>query len=291
MKTLLLGIALLMISACSAGAAQKPNVLFLICDDLNCDLGVYGHPLVKTPNIDRLAERGLRFNRAYCQYPLCGPSRASFMSGFYPDQTLVRENQVRIRERVPNVLTMPQLFQRAGYTTTRIGKIFHYGVPRDIGTPGHDDPESWDVTYNPIGRDKTDEGKVFTLEPGQFGATLSWLAADGVDEEQTDGVAATQAAALLANYARRKEPFFLAVGLYRPHTPYVAPKKYFDLYPPEKMVVPGVPDGYLDTLPRPAQRSLTRNKVQVNLPEETARQAMQAYYASISFADAQIGRV
>ena len=128
----------------SAGfATAKPNVLFLICDDLNCDLGSYGHPIVKSPNIDRLAARGMRFERAYCQYPLCGPSRASFMSGFYPDQTLIHRNAIRIRERIPNVLTMSQLFRRNGYTATRVGKIYHYNVPKDIGNDGHDDPQSF----------------------------------------------------------------------------------------------------------------------------------------------------
>lgn len=274
-----------------AATERQPNVLFLICDDLNCDLGAYGHPLVQSPNIDRLARRGMRFDRAYCQYPLCGPSRASFMSGFYPDQTLIRQNVIRIRERIPNVLTMSQLFQRAGHTATRIGKIYHYQVPSDIGTEGHDDPQSWDITFNPIGRDKTEEGKIFTLKQGHYGATLSWLAAEGVDEEQTDGVAATQAAALLAKHARENTPFFMAVGLYRPHTPYVAPKKYFDLYPLDQIQVPQVPKGYLDSLPKPARRWLTNRKEQVNLADDLARQAIQAYYASISFADAQLGRI
>ena len=276
----------------STGRAEsKPNVLFLICDDLNCDLGCYGHPMVRSPNIDRLAARGLRFERAYCQYPLCGPSRASFMSGFYPDQTLIRRNAIRIRERLPNVLTMSQLFRRHGYTATRIGKIYHYNVPKDIGNDGHDDPDSWDYKVNPRGRDKDDESKVFSLIPGRYGGTLSWLAADGTDEEQTDGIAATEAIKVLERHAKSKQPFFLAVGLYRPHTPYVAPKRYFNMYPRDKIIVPRVPERYLKTLPLPARRSLTRKKDQVNLRDDLARQAIQAYYASITFADAQIGRI
>lgn len=271
--------------------AARPNVLFLICDDLNCDLGTYDHPLVKSPNIDRLARRGVQFNRAYCQYPLCGPSRASFMAGLYPDQTLVRRNAIYIREHVPNVQTMSQMFRGAGYFATRIGKIYHYNVPKHIGTSGHDDPYSWDSTINPRGRDKDDENLIFSLRPGAFGGTLSWLAADGTDEEQTDGIAATQAAGLLRQYAREKRPFFLAVGLFRPHTPYVAPKKYFDMYPLEKIVVPAVPDGYLETLPEPARRSIRRKKDQIDLPRDLARKAIQAYYASITFADAQLGRI
>ncbi len=274
-----------------AAETERPNVLFLICDDLNCDLGCYGHPQVKSPHIDGLARRGVRFERAYCQYPLCGPSRASFMTGLYPDQTLVRRNAIHIREHVPNVQTMSQLFRNNGYFATRIGKIYHYNVPKHIGTGGHDDPYSWDKTINPRGRDKDDEHLIFSLRPGQFGGTMSWLAADGTDAEQTDGIAALETVRLLKQYAESKKPFYLAVGLYRPHTPYVAPKKYFDMYPLDKIVVPKVPEGYLDTLPKPAAASLTRKKDQLNLPDDLARQAIQAYYASITFADAQLGLI
>ncbi len=268
-----------------------PNVLFLICDDLNCDLGTYGHPLVKSPNIDRLAARGVRFEQAHCQYPLCGPSRASFMSGLYPDQTLVHRNAVYIRERVPNVLTMPQAFRTHGYFAQRIGKIYHYNVPKHIGTGGHDDPYSWNYTINPRGRDKTDESQIFSLTPGSFGGTLSWLAAEGSDLEQTDGIAATQAEAALAGFAESKQAFFLAVGLYRPHTPYVAPKNYFEMYPLSAMQPPQVPEDYYASLPEPAVKSITQKKQQVNLKPELAKQAMQAYFASITFADAQVGHI
>ena len=268
---------------------RRPNVLFLICDDLNCDLACYGHPQVESPNIDRLASRGVRFSHAYCNYPLCGPSRASFMCGLYPDQTLVRRNAIYIREHVPNVQTMSQMFRANGYFATRIGKIYHYNVPKHIGTSGHDDPYSWDYTINPRGRDKDDEDKIFSLTPGSFGGTLSWLAADGRDSEQTDGIAAAATVERLKHHARTKEPFFMAVGLYRPHTPFVAPKEYFQKYPVADINVPTTPDGYLDTLPKPARLSITRKKNQVDLADKLAREAIQAYYASITFADAQIG--
>ena len=271
--------------------STKRNVLFLICDDLNCDLGCYADPMVKSPNIDRLAARGVRFENAYCQYPLCGPSRASFMTGLYPDQTLIRRNAIYIREHVPNVQTMSQMFRRSGYFATRIGKIYHYNVPRHMGTSGHDDPYSWDYTINPRGRDKDEEDQIFSLVPGQFGGTLSWLAADGTDEQQTDGIAATEAARLLGDYARSGKPFYLAIGLFRPHTPYVAPKKYFEMYPLDKIVVPEIPEGYRDMLPIPARKSIMRKKDQIDLPDDLARKAIQAYYASITFADAQVGRV
>jgi iduronate 2-sulfatase len=287
--TLLIPVGLVPSRALPADGA-RPNVLFLICDDLNCDLGSYGHPLVHSPNIDRLAARGVRFERAYCQFPLCGPSRASFMTGLYPDQTLVQRNAIYIREHVPNVVTIPQTFRSAGYFATRIGKIFHYNVPKHIGTGGHDDPYSWNYTINPRGRDKDDEGLIFSLRPGSFGGTLSWLAADGDDSEQTDGIAANAAVEQLRNFAKTRQPFYLAVGLYRPHTPYVAPKKYFDHYPLDEIRVPSVPEGYLQTLPQPAVKSITR-KDQQGMATELAQQAMQAYYASITFADAQIGLI
>ena len=279
---------------CRSGFAKdgRPNFVIFLADDLGYgDLASYGNQIIATPNIDRLAKRGVRFEHAYCQFPLCGPSRASFMTGLYPDQTLIRRNAIYIREHLPNVQTMSQMFRNNGYFATRIGKIYHYNVPKHIGTSGHDDPYSWDATINPRGRDKTDEGKIFSLRPGSFGGTLSWLAADGTDEEQTDGIAATEAVRLLKQHAKQKTPFFLAVGLFRPHTPFVAPKKYFEMYPTERIVVPTVPEGYLATLPIPAQQTLIRKKDQVNLPDELARQAIQAYYASITFADAQVGRI
>ena len=288
---LLLAIAWLAPAALAADTTGKYNVLFLIADDLNCDLGCYGHPMVKSPNIDRLASRGLRFERAYCQFPLCGPSRASFMTGLYPDQTLILRNAIRVRERIPNVVTMPQSFRRAGYTPMRVGKIYHYGVPGEIGTDGHDDPPSWDKVVNPRGRDKDEESQVFTLRPGQYGGTLSWMAADGTDEEQTDGIGATAAIKQLKEFSTSKEPFFLAVGFYRPHTPYVSPKKYFAMYDRDDIVIPDVPEGYLDTIPKPARATVTAKQANLEMTEDLKRRAMQAYYASITFMDAQVGRV
>ncbi|MFN3159738.1 MAG: sulfatase [Rubinisphaera brasiliensis] len=282
---------LLSLVAGSANAAERPNVLFLICDDLNCDLACYGHDQVQSPNIDRLAEQGVLFERTYCQYPLCGPSRASFMTGLYPQQTNITRNSIYLRDRLPDVISMSQLFSQNGYTASRVGKIYHYNVPKDIGTPGHDDPQSWTRTFNPRGRDKDEEDLVFSLRKGSYGGTLSWHAADGTDAEQTDGIAAAEAVKQLNEYAKSEEPFFMAVGLYRPHTPYVAPKKYFDLYPLDSIRVPQIPAGYLDSLPKPAQTSVTRKKEQVNLEESLAKQAIQAYYASITFADAQLGQI
>jgi iduronate 2-sulfatase len=274
-----------------ASSQDKKNVLFIIADDLNCYLGPYDHSLVKTPNLDRLAEMGLVFQNAYCNFPLCGPSRASMMTGLYPDQTTIKANAILLRDRMPDVTTMSQVFINNGYSATRIGKIYHYNNPADIGTPGHDDPKSWTNTINPRGRDKDEEYKIFSLIPGSFGATLSWLAADGTDEEQTDGIVATEAIKLLDKHAKDKEPFFLAVGFFKPHTPYVAPKKYFDMYPRDSIKVPRIPEGYLETLPVPARNIINSRKEQLNLPDSFAISAIQAYFATISFMDAQIGRL
>ncbi|NNE93151.1 MAG: sulfatase [Verrucomicrobiales bacterium] len=284
-------LAALAVPGLAQNESPKKNVLFIICDDLNCDIGSYGHPQVKTPNIDKLAGRGVLFKNAHCQYPLCGPSRASFMAGMYPDQTLIHRNAIYIREHLPNVKTMSQHFRDNGYFATRIGKIYHYNVPKHIGTSGHDDPYSWNYTINPRGRDVEDEPIIKTLRPMQFGGTLSWLAADGTDEEQTDGMIADAAVAELERYKKENRPFFLAVGLFRPHTPFVAPKKYFEMYPLDKIVIPEVPEGYGKTIPKPALNSIRRKKDQIDLPDETAREVIQAYYASITFADAQIGKV
>jgi arylsulfatase A-like enzyme len=288
-----LGICLLILTFNSPAyaAGSKPNVLFLICDDLNNDLSSYGHPIVKSPNLDRLAARGVQFNQAYCQMPFCGPSRASFMTGLYPDQTLVKRNMVYIREHTPNVITLPQAFRKRGYFAARIGKIFHYNVPGEIGSGGYDDPSSWNQTINPRGRDLDDQRLIYSLVPGNTGGALCWLAADGEDREQTDGIAAEEAVELLERFARTDQSFFLAVGLYRPHLPFVAPKKYFDMYPLEDIEVPEVPRGYLDTVPEAVRSRFNRKPYEAVISEENAKRATQGFYASVSFADAQLGIV
>jgi len=270
---------------------KKMNVLFIISDDLNCNIGAYGHYMVKTPNIDKLAHQGLLFRNAFTNFPVCAASRACFMTGLYPDQTWLKDLNTLVRERVPDVVTMPQNFMNNGYVSARVGKLYHYGVPAEIGTPGHDDPTSWDIAINPKGRDKDEEDKIFSLTPGNFGASLSWLAAEGEDEEQTDGIVATESIKLLEQFAKEDKPFFLGVGFYRPHTPFVAPKKYFEMYPKEDIKVPYTPEGYLKTIPEPAKAMLTRFGMQNNLPDSTQRSAIQGYYASVSFMDAQLGRV
>ncbi|MEM9157466.1 MAG: sulfatase [Verrucomicrobiota bacterium] len=287
----LLSLLVMLAASLRSAGAERLNVLMIMTDDLNCDLGAYGHPLVQSPHLDRLAEEGMVFQNAYCNFPLCGPSRASFMTGLYPEQNGVTSLRRLFRHYVPGALTLSQHFRANGYTPARVGKIYHYDNPNGIGTNGHDDPDSWDIRINPIGRDKEEEDRIFSLVPGKFGATLSWLAAEGSDEEQTDGKVAAESIRLLRKFKEEEAPFFLGVGFYKPHTPFVAPKKYFDLYDPAEIEVPRVPTGYRDTIPKPAARRVTAFKSQIDLPEETARQAIHAYYATISFMDAQIGRV
>mgnify|MGYP001231279686 CR=1 FL=1 len=272
-------------------AEKKLNVLLIVADDLNCDLGVYGNLTVKTPNIDRLAERGVLFENAHNQYPLCGPSRASFMTGMYTNQTKITRNNMNIRNTIPDVITLGQRFRQQGYQSVRIGKMFHYDNPSAIGTSGNDDIYSWDQTVNPYGRDKIEEYKINTLAKRKYGGTLSWLAADGKDDEQTDGIAASEAIEKLDDFAKRRIPFFLAVGFFRPHTPFVAPKKYFDLYDQDKIEIPEISSDYLSTLPQPAVKSIRAKKNQLNLKKELAQEIKEAYYATISFVDAQVGLI
>lgn len=281
--------------------AHRPNVLLIVSDDLATRLGCYGDKIVKSPNIDRLAARGVRFDKAYCQFPLCNPSRASFLTGLRPDTLHLYENATQFRKNVPDAQTLGQTFQKAGYHVARVGKLYHYGVPAQIGTDGLDDDASWQERFNPAGRDVNEDAPLIAgiqlndkketvvnkgFKLNQLGARLSWLAAEGEDIEQTDGKIADRAVKLLGE--NKDRPFFLAVGFFRPHTPYVAPKKYFDLYKPQDIVLPTVPEGYRLTVPKPA---FTFKPEEEAMTDDLRKQAIIAYHASTSFMDAQAGKV
>lgn len=276
-------------SAAFAELPSKPNVLFIAIDDLNTRLGCYGFDHISSPHIDKLASEGVRFDRAYCQYPSCGPSRTSVMTGLRPQTTGMINNRMAFRELAPDAVTLPQLFSKNGYYVARVGKIFHQRVPLDIGTSGSDDPASWDEVVNPRGRDK-DEEHLMTIHTPQLviSNTMGYLKADGSDAEQTDGKVADETIRLLEKH--KDEPFFIAAGFYRPHIPYIAPKKYFDLYDLDETQMPKMPANYQDRVPAAALSS-TPEWPNFNTNEEEARECKLAYDACISFVDAQVGRL
>jgi iduronate 2-sulfatase len=280
--------AALLIPAHHAQAQQQrpPNVLVIMADDLNNDMGTFGHKIVKTPNIDRLASRGVRFDRAYTQFPLCSPSRVSLLTGLRPDTTRVHDLVTDFRTVLPDVQTLPQLFKRNGYLTARVGKIYHYGNPGQIGTSGLDDPASWDVFVNPRGIDKDEEAVLTNLTPARgLGSSLSYYASSAPDEAHTDGMVAAETIALLEK--NKDRPFFIGAGFYRPHCPFIAPKKYFDLYPANTIRLPATAG---DPLTDPLARWFT-TPAHWGVSEEGQREATRAYYASITFLDANVGRV
>ena len=275
----------------AAENTARRNVLFIVSDDLNNFLGCYGDQHAQTPNLDRLAARGVLFERAYCTYPLCGPSRNSFLTGLYPNSTGIHANSLIFRQTIPHHRSLPQAFRLSGYFAARIGKLYHYNVPRSIGTNGHDDPGSWELELNPAGADRlVDEPHIFSLRPGEFGGTLSWYASPNPADRHTDGLMAADANWVLERCATQTDrPFFLALGFYRPHTPYVAPREFFDQFPLEQIkLVEGVEEDQRDL---PAAALGSHKKEQERLTDDLRRQAKRAYYASISFMDAQLGKV
>lgn len=274
---------------CDTVTDHRPNILFIAVDDLASKVNSYDNPLAKTPNFDRLAAMGVQFNNAYCQLPLCNPTRASVLTGLRPDVIKVYDLDRHFRDEVPDVVTLPQLFRENGWWTGRVGKLYHYDVPAGIGTNGLDDPQSWDEVFNPKGRDTEEENLITNTEPHKkISAALSWLKADGKDAEQTDGMTADITIELLKK--KKNSPFFLGVGFFRPHTPYVAPKRYFDLYPIDSLQLPIFPLD--DRLDMPAAAFAHNNPISnYGLNKAVCIEAMQAYYASVSFVDAQIGKI
>jgi iduronate 2-sulfatase len=269
--------------------APRKNVLFIGVDDLNTSLGCYGNTVVKTPHLDALAARGVRFDRAYCQYPLCNPSRSSLMTGLAPDTVKVYDLQTRFRKNLPDAVTIAELFRRNGYRASRVGKIFHTDVPGEIGENGLDDPQSWDSTFNPDGIDHTqEEVSITNLTPNRhhLGNAVTFYESPAADKEMTDSRGADEVIRILR--AKHEKPFFLAYGLYRPHVSWIVPKAYFDMYPLESIEARPFDPKELTLAPRAAYWTQPPN---FGMDELARRKAIRAYYASVSFMDAQVGRV
>ncbi len=291
--------------------SPRPNVLLIVSDDLSAEaLGCYGNEVCETPNIDRLASEGVRFDRAYCQYPVCAASRASFMSGLYPETTGILRNDKRLgsyRAVTPELRDHPSIggfLRRNGYVSLRVSKIYHMGVPGGIeaGEPGGDDPDSWDRAYDVMAPETSSYGDLLSLSPRRrhYGSNFVKIEIpDETQETQADHLSVSHAIAILenrvrfrnptANFLEPQEPFFLAVGLVRPHVPLVAPRRLFEQYPPEEMTLPEVPEGDLDDLPRRAR--IGENERSFGMSEAQAREALAAYYASTTFMDEQVGRL
>jgi len=268
-------------------AAPRRNVLFIAADDLNHCFSTYGHNVVQTPNLDRIAKNGVRFDRAYCQFPLCSPSRTSLLTGLAPDTTRVYELQTHFRQNIPDVVTLPQLFQKNGYFAARVGKLYHYGNPGQIGTDGLDDAPSWNLKINPRGIDKDEEPKIINHTPGRgLGSALCFYSSPGKDEEHTDGIVAAESLRIMDE--NRNRPWFLGAGFYKPHCPYIAPSKYFDRVPMDRVKLIPFEEWEMTIAPQWAYAIRPAN---YGLNEKQRLEAMQAYYATILFLDANVGRL
>ena len=287
------------VSADSAtGQKTKMNVLFIVVDDLRPELGCYGHPVVRSPNIDRLAGGGVLFRHAYCQQAVCAPSRASVLSGCRPDTTGIHGLQTPLRQAMPDVLTLPQFFKQNGYVTIGIGKVYHHDT---------DDAESWierqratSVRYylpenNAIIRKKHAQAKGKNQRRRYWhGCANATECADVADDVYLDGKHAALAIDALRRH--RDQPLFLALGFIRPHLPFCAPKRYWDLYNRDAIVVPQ-PQGPKAT-PTIAYDNWGELRSYADIPggtgpvaDEKARQLIHGYYACVSYIDALIGRV
>ena len=277
-------------AAACAKADPPLNVLFIASDDLTSTLGCYGHPVVKSPNLDALAARGVRFDNAYCQFPFCGPSRASLMTGLRPDTTgVVTNSNVDFRESRPDTVTLSQLFKNNGWRSMRVGKIFHMGVPGGVGKMTHQDPPSWDVSISPPGDEHESVGPGGDPNPDlRHGLKMQWVQT-ATAEGQADAAAADTAINLLRESA--SDPFFLGLGFVRPHTPFVAPSRFFDMYPLDDIELIYNPPDDLEDIPAPAKNLRPFLWHQMGMSEENQRISLRGYYASVSFMDEQVGRV
>jgi len=263
----------------SSTEQRDMNLLFIVVDDLNTTLGCYGHPVVQTAHIDRLAASGIQFNHAYCNFAVCNPSRSSFLTGMTPETTTIQDNRVSLQSVIGDWVTMPALFKQNGYYTMSLGKIFHGNKPE------HNDMEAWDEIYGFGATETGKKGEGRNLTDGAL-KWCRWRAAEGDDEDQADGLMAKKAVEFIE--AEHDQPFFLAVGFHKPHDPFVAPKKYFDLYPLEDCDPPLIPEGWEP----PYKHTLPGETAQFNkFTEQEKREFLRSYYACCSFLDVQVGKV
>lgn len=297
-------------------ADKKPNVIFIAVDDLRPELGCYGNKIIKTPNFDRLAARGLVFDHAYCQQAVCGPSRTSLMTGKRPDATRVWDLDTHFRVAMPDAVTLSQYFKANGYFTAGLSKIYHRGledgrswsVPNWYanGTAVDTDPIDWrkqiksthsvitEEYSNAISSEDNDKPTDKGAKEGKAGP--AYEVSPKSDDQLPDGATAAEAVKRLHDYKSKSEPFFLAVGFLKPHLPFVAPKKYWDLYDPNQIPVPAS-----EQLPTGAPSFAGHNNGEIHayrgvpkgnpIPADFAKTLRHGYYAAISYTDAQIGRV
>ena len=260
----------------NAGSSERYNVLFIVVDDLRPLLGCYGHSEMHTPNIDALAGRGTLFNRAYCQFPVCNPSRSSVLTGLRPDTIGVHDNNAYFRNNLPDAVTLPQHFKAHGYHTQSIGKIAH-------GLTALFDQPSWSV---PIWRQ--------WLGPVNKETIPSWQALDVADHELWDGQITNRTIEVLAQL--QNTPFFLAVGFHKPHLPYDVPRRYYDLYASQTFSASADATRPKD-VPQISQTSWNEVYVYQDIPDEgplsetKALELIRGYAASTSYMDAQVGHV
>jgi iduronate 2-sulfatase len=301
--------AMALLRANLAKASQiRPNVIFIAVDDLRPELGCYGQRLVHSPNIDRLAREGMRFNRAYCQVAICGPSRASLMTGLRPDSAGVVDNVTYFRDTVPDVVTLPQNFRKHGYATLYIGKIYHAmmrdeqkswsrkavyqkpGYPRDVA--GYQLPENQTLVKR---RREQVKQKYGDAAPGGMACGPATECADVPEDAYQDG-RSTDAAVATLRQLKDKKPFFLGVGFHKPHLPFVAPKKYWDLYDPERIDLADNPFAPKEA-PSVGMHCSFELRVRAGvpksgpIPDDMARNLIHGYLACVSYVDAQIGRI
>lgn len=274
----------------AAQVNNKPNILFIAVDDLNNNVSTFGYKKIPTPNLDRIAKIGVKFPYAYCQYPVCNPSRSSVLTGYMPDKTKIYDLESHFRDNLPNVVTLPQLFRENGYYTSRIGKIYHMGYdPKRAGTNFLDDPLSWNRMSNPVGKEVEDDSLMVDMLPNHI-RDFHYLEAEGTDEQQRDGIIALEGVAQLKEFSKSKnnQPFFLALGFNRPHVPLTAPKKYFDKIPLQTIEMPPFDPKDLEDIPKPA---LSTVPPYWGIEEPNRTIITRAYYATTIFMDAQLGKI